>query len=117
MYSLINVLRRQLPAHSPLSLRAVLAGASGALHEPIGLRTTITEALCQAYSARQALLVGSGTSALQLALAGIAATVSRRPVALPAYSCYDVASAANGADVDVWVYDIDARTLGTRAMR
>lgn len=85
---------------------------SGAVHEPKGLRAAVAEELCETYGARMLLLVGSGTEALQLALAGIHATVSARPIALPAYSCYDVATAAIGAGVDVLLYDLDPATLG-----
>jgi dTDP-4-amino-4,6-dideoxygalactose transaminase len=58
-------------------------------------------------------LCGSGTQALQLALQ--VACTSRRAtndlVALPAFTCYDVASAAIGAGVRVVFYDIDPDTL------
>jgi dTDP-4-amino-4,6-dideoxygalactose transaminase len=57
------------------------------------------------------LLVGSGTIALQLALAGVRVRVSPRPVALPAYACFDIATAAEGADVAVVLYDIDPTGL------
>ncbi len=59
------------------------------------------------------MLCGSGTQALQLALtmaltrAGAGATI-----ALPAYTCYDVGSAAVGADAPLALYDIDPDTLG-----
>jgi dTDP-4-amino-4,6-dideoxygalactose transaminase len=53
----------------------------------------------------------SGTGALTLALRGV--TEHRPgPVALPAYSCFDVISAAVGADVTVRLYDLDPSTLG-----
>ena len=35
-----------------------------------------------------------------------------RRVALPAYGCYDLATAADGADVEVVLYDINPHTLG-----
>lgn len=59
------------------------------------------------------VLTGSGTQALQLAmrLAGDAAVSATECVALPAYSCYDVISAAVGAGVRVTFYDIDPETL------
>jgi dTDP-4-amino-4,6-dideoxygalactose transaminase len=85
---------------------------SGAVHEPAGLRAAVAAELCDTYAARLVLLVGSGTEALQLALAGIHATVSGRAIALPAYSCYDLATAAIGAGVDVLLYDLDPATLG-----
>ena len=109
---MIAAFRQQLPAYSPLSPRAVLAGLRGTLGEPAGTRDRVAAALCDAYGARAALLVGSGTTALRLALAGARAMTSGKPAALPAYSCYDLATAAEGADVDVLLYDLDATTLG-----
>ena len=51
-------------------------------------------------------------SALRLAIE-IASEGAEDPVvALPAYSCYDVATAAIGAGVKVVLYDIDPSTLG-----
>lgn len=61
--------------------------------------------------ARDVLLVDSGTSGLRLAIG--AATDGGRlgPVALPAYCCYDVATAAIGAGARVRLYDVSPRTL------
>jgi len=109
--SVTPVFRRQLPAYSPLCARAVSAGVLGMIGDSDDLRSSVSRALCDEYRARRALLVGSGTMALHLALAGVRATVANRPVALPAYSCYDVASAAEGADMRAVLYDIDERTL------
>lgn len=55
-------------------------------------------------------MTDSGTSALRLALEMLA----RRelvPVALPGFSCFDVATASVGARVSVTFYDIDPRSL------
>lgn len=109
---MIPVFRRQLPAYSPLPLRAVWAGVRGMLGDSGELRSSVSRSLCDTYDARSVLLVGSGTMALRLALSGVRALVSPRPVALPAYSCYDVATAADGADVQVSLYDLDPSTLG-----
>lgn len=58
------------------------------------------------------MLVESGTQALTLALSLAVAGSGRPPrVALPAFGCFDLASAAVGADADVMVYDIDPATL------
>jgi dTDP-4-amino-4,6-dideoxygalactose transaminase len=64
------------------------------------------------YAADQALLVDSGTTALRVALEGAREVAGANPVALPAYSCYDLASAAVGAGIEVLLYDLDPRTLG-----
>jgi dTDP-4-amino-4,6-dideoxygalactose transaminase len=108
---MIGRLRRQLPAHSPISHETVIAAIRGSLHSPVRSREALERALCDAYSARGALLVGSGTTALQLAISGIRAAGAAGPVALPAYSCYDVATAAEGADAKALLYDIDPATL------
>lgn len=75
------------------------------------------EALVRAaHSPKDVLLVDSGTSALTLALAAVradAAEAGRSPlVALPAYGCFDLATAAVGAGVRVVLYDLDPATLG-----
>ena len=51
----------------------------------------------------------SGTSALTMALRSL----GRAPtVALPAYGCFDLATAAIGAGAKVRLYDLDPATLG-----
>ncbi len=105
-------LRRQLPAYSPLALSTVAAALAGVVHEPDALRSEVVSRLCAIYGASDAVLVDSGTSALQLAMAGVRATIANGAVALPAYCCYDVATAATGADTDVQLYDLDPVTLG-----
>ncbi len=100
--------RRQLPVHSPLPLRAVLAGFR-ALLAPGDARARVEARIRERYGARRLLLVDSGTSALALAMRVAA---RGRPVALPAWGCYDLATAADTADVPVLLYDLDPRTLG-----
>ena len=73
-------------------------------------------ALCallrERYHAEWAVACSSGTDALRLAI-----TIAREeigsgaPVALPAYSCFDVATAAVGAGLSICLYDIDPATL------
>jgi len=64
------------------------------------------------YCAEDAVLVGSGTQALQLAIRVAArAVVEPCTVALPAFSCYDVAAAAVAAGVRIALYDVDPGTL------
>jgi dTDP-4-amino-4,6-dideoxygalactose transaminase len=101
-----------MPVHSPVSLRAVAASVAAAIHERAPARAAIAASLCHTYRARSALLTDSGTTALRLALAGTQAVVANRPVALPAYGCFDLATAADGAESSVVLYDLDLRTLG-----
>lgn len=102
--------RRQLPAYSPVTAGSV-AAASGALLTGRDPREDLRALLRRAYGSRDVLLVDSGTSALRLALTA-ARRAGRTPVALPAYSCYDVATAAQGAGVPVHLYDLEPGSLG-----
>ncbi|HSG47069.1 MAG TPA: DegT/DnrJ/EryC1/StrS family aminotransferase [Longimicrobiales bacterium] len=107
------MLNHQLPGYSPLRLRPLLSGIGGALVARRPGPQALADWLSAEYGARDCALTGSGTQALQLSLEicrdlpGSAA----RPVALPAYSCFDIVSAAVGAEVRVVFYDIDPRTL------
>lgn len=103
--------RRQLPAYSPLPLRAVVAGAVGLVAGGEGARGWVSGVLKEHFGAADVLLTDSGTGALTLA---IKASLAGRPgsaVALPAYGCYDLATAADGAGAPVVLYDIDSETL------
>lgn len=73
---------------------------------------TVRRWLREEYAPRGLVLTDSGTSALTLALRAVRAKHSDGPIVLPAYSCYDLATAAAGADVPVLLYDVDPRTLG-----
>jgi dTDP-4-amino-4,6-dideoxygalactose transaminase len=104
--------RRQLAAYSPLSagdlIGAVRASVAHA-HEVERARALVTHA----FQADTALLVDSGRSALQLAIS----IASRKlggatAVGLPAFQCFEVASAAVGANCSIAFYDIDPHSLG-----
>jgi dTDP-4-amino-4,6-dideoxygalactose transaminase len=86
----------------------LLAGVAGALGADGG--RLVRERIRSHWSARDVALTDCGTSALSLALR---AAVERRGgvVALPAYGCYDLATAAVGADARVVLYDLDPDTL------
>jgi dTDP-4-amino-4,6-dideoxygalactose transaminase len=109
------MLRKQMPACTPIGWRAV-AAATAALADR-GDRTkadgfeTVRALLAAHFSARTVLLTDTGTGALQIALRAAGARAPGAPVALPAYCCYDVATAAVGAGVPVLFYDLDSRTL------
>lgn len=104
-------MRHVPPAHSPVALRGLLRGSAAALGVD-NPRQEIEARLRERFSPRSVLLLDSGTSALALALSAAAAERPGAPVALPAYSCYDLATAAAGAGVEVVLYDLDPATLG-----
>ncbi|MEJ2343572.1 MAG: DegT/DnrJ/EryC1/StrS family aminotransferase [Gemmatimonadales bacterium] len=62
------------------------------------------------YSPTRIQLTDSGTSSLQMAIRS-ALAVRPGPIALPAYSCFDVSTAAEGAHARVLLYDVDPTTL------
>ncbi len=112
----MTVWRRQLPVHSPVDASSLLAGLR-AIASRNGARerweTRVAALLTQRYAARAVLLTDSGTAALTAALLGVLNDqTGSASVALPAYACYDVATAADGAGVPVFLYDIDPSTLG-----
>jgi perosamine synthetase len=107
----LNPFWRQLPVYSPVTLGSVFAGLAAALGrgEPLD---RLVELLRSEYRSMELLLFDSGTSALRLAIeAGMAETGSDI-VALPAYCCFDVATAAVGADAQIALYDVLPETLG-----
>lgn len=104
-------MRHQLPVFSPLPLAAIPGAAVRALvgRDPAA---ALAERLRRELEARQVVLVGSGTEALQLAIAGAAAAVGGDPVvALPGFSCFDVAAAAAATGRRLALYDVDPDTL------
>ena len=109
--------RRQFPVHSPVDATALFAGvralaAHNGAHERWEAR--VKTLLKERYGARSVLLTDSGTAALTASLLGVLRDRTGgapAPVALPAYACYDVATAADGAGAPVFLYDIDPATL------
>ena len=105
-------LRHQLAAYSPVTptsiVRALLASAGMGGDAAVALRAR----LVSRYAADDCVLCGSGTQALQHAIA-TALTHKKRDgfIALPAFNCYDMASAALGAGVRVALYDVNPLTL------
>lgn len=106
----------QLPAHSPLTGRALLKAfyssvSSGHPH------SRLSQFLRVSYSADYVALTDSATSALQLAIRVARSCLqdydagSNDIVALPAFTCYEVCAAAIGADVRIVLYDVDRETL------
>ncbi|HXE57205.1 MAG TPA: hypothetical protein VNK43_04330, partial [Gemmatimonadales bacterium] len=104
--------RRQLPVYSPVSPGWLAAGAWSALTGGRAARRAVQGALERLACGRRVLLTDSGTTALALALGAVSRAAGGAPVALPAYGCYDLATAADAADVRVVLYDLDPLTLG-----
>ena len=108
----MSMLRYQLPVHSPVTFDA-LAKTARAVARNIDARPELEALLRSTYNANAVTLCSSGTDALTRALR-LARKSERTPhvVGLPAFSCYDVATAAVGADADIMLYDLDPHTLG-----
>ena len=107
----LNPFWRQLPVYSPVTFGSILAGMAGALGRGDPLER-LRDLLTAEYGASDLLLLDSGTSALRLAIEGGLADTESDIVALPAYSCFDVATAAVGANARVALYDVRPETLG-----
>lgn len=119
------MLRHQLPVHSPLTAGDVARAARARLVGGGDPGQELAALLRETFDAPSVALYGSGTQALQVALetavrrvAGTrsdpsgAAEAREASVALPAFSCYDVVTAAVGAGVRMTFYDVDPDTLG-----
>ena len=73
---------------------------------------TAASRLSRLYPSRDILLTDSGTSALMLALQATKPPKARMPsVALPAFACPDLGTAAVGAGYQIFLYDVDPDTL------
>lgn len=105
------MIRWQLPAYSPLALGRILSAGFDAVTGSEAPLEHLAERLQVEFQADRAILTDSGTHALQLALSGARSRAPGRPVALPAYTCFDVATAALAADVPVVFYDVEPTTL------
>lgn len=101
-------LRWQLPVWSPLTLGAV---ASGIVPGADAL-TEVERRVREEYGSPGVLLTGSGTIALALAYLASAPPGVRPRVALPAWACPDLMTAADAVDAEVVLYDLDPGTLG-----
>ncbi|MDZ4865554.1 MAG: DegT/DnrJ/EryC1/StrS family aminotransferase [Gemmatimonadota bacterium] len=107
-------LRRLPPVHSPITPESLVRGLRALTGRSKGRRAMgeLSVWLERSFLAQRWHLVDSGTSALRLALQHAAAGQDRPRVALPAYGCYDLATACDGANLEVVLYDIDPLTLG-----
>jgi hypothetical protein len=108
----VRLPRRQLPAYSPLPLGAVWRTAWRVFGSRGDSRPCFRDLLRAQYAAEQVVLMGSGTQALQHAIHAAGRLVGGElAVALPAFACFDVASAAVGAEARIALYDVDPATL------
>jgi len=96
------------PAYSPIELSGIVRGLFASKEAIPALEASLGEW----YEAERAMATASGTQALQLAIrAALDATEASGPVALPAFNCFDLASAAVWVGAPVVFYDIDPMTL------
>jgi perosamine synthetase len=100
------------PAYSPIPANAFW----GALREEVASsddpRPRFASRLREQYKADCAALFGSGTQALAAAIRSAQRMVGgHSPVALPAYACFDVASAAVATTTRIVLYDVHPETL------
>ncbi|MHB1329262.1 MAG: DegT/DnrJ/EryC1/StrS family aminotransferase, partial [Gemmatimonadales bacterium] len=99
-------MRAQLPVWSPISARILASGlARAAGSDPLGL---LEARLAAEYRAQSVVLTDGGTSALTLALRSLGPAPV---VGLPAYGCFDLATAAVGANATLRFYDVDPASL------
>ena len=106
-YSSGMILRRQLPAWSPLT-----AGALGAAVWPSAdALSRIEQRITEEYQASSVILVQSGTVALALGFLASAPEGHRPRIGLPAWGCFDLMTAADTVDAEVLLYDLDPHTL------
>jgi dTDP-4-amino-4,6-dideoxygalactose transaminase len=101
----------QPPAFSPLSRRALARGLAAELSRD-DPRPVLSAVLRHSYDAQLAHLTASGTTALEVAIRLARVRAGPGPVALPAYGCYELATAAVGAGEHIALYDVDPTTLG-----
>ncbi len=105
------IFRRQPPTSAPVPWAALRDGVR-ALTTPSDRRSErVGEMLQGYYGSRNVLLTRSGTAALSLAMLGARRLSGGAPIAVPAYACYDVATAAVGSGSPVVFYDLDPATL------
>jgi perosamine synthetase len=104
------VIAHQLPARSPIPAAALPPLALQTIAFGTDPRDQLRDLLTDRYDAQGCSFFGSGSQALQVAIE-TAIAIRDAPVLLPAYTCYEVASAAVGARARVALYDVDPNTL------
>jgi dTDP-4-amino-4,6-dideoxygalactose transaminase len=105
----VRHLRHQLAAHSPVTLTGIVRAAFGAGAQD---RDALVEILRREFETEHVSLVDSGTHALQLAIEAAISRSGQSPVvALPAFGCFDLATAVIPTQAKVVFYDVDPATL------
>jgi dTDP-4-amino-4,6-dideoxygalactose transaminase len=95
--------------HSPIAVAGLAAAGVAALTGRRAPLRRVAAALRREFSTPRVLLTDSGTSAL---IAALRLGVGKgNVVAVPGYTCFDVASAVRFARVKARVYDVDPYTL------
>lgn len=105
--------RHQPPVNSPVSLAGLLAGAGAAVGVGPKYQDALRVLLQARFDARAVRLYDCGTSALRRAMQ-IASPGGKSGIAVPAWACYDIVSAAVGAGARIVFYDCDPATLQPR---
>ena len=102
------------PVYSPLGWGALWRGfrAMTSRRAYAECRAQIDDWMRRTYDPAAWVWTDSGTTALTLALKLAALETGSRRVALPAYGCFDLATACDGAESEVVLYDLDPTTLG-----
>jgi len=103
--------RHQLPAYSPLSAGSIQHAIVQGLGAGMNGHASLAAALEREYSADQAILLGSGTEALRVAIRLAMRRVGDTAVALPAFTCFSVGAAAVGERARLRFYDLEPSTL------
>src|ERR1041385_1629764 len=100
------ILRRQLPAWSPVTARALGA----ALRPSAEALSRIERRIAEEYQASSVILVESGTVALALGFLASAPEGHRPRIGLPAWGCFDLMTAADTVDAEGFLNDLDPRS-------
>jgi dTDP-4-amino-4,6-dideoxygalactose transaminase len=106
-YSSGMILRRQLPAWSPLTAGALVA----AFWPSADALSRIERRIAEEYQASSVILVQSGTVGLALGFLASAPEGDRPRIGLPAWGCFDLMTAADAVNAEVLLYDLDPHTL------
>lgn len=108
---MLKALYHQLPVRSPISLPALALAArrrnDGAAPEEL------RELLRRQYAAARVILTASGTQALQLAIRAAARRTGEATprLAIPAFTCFDLGTAAVWSGLPIVAFDLDPDTL------
>jgi dTDP-4-amino-4,6-dideoxygalactose transaminase len=93
-----------------VTLAALGAGVATALRGR-DTRDELRARIRLSYGSSEVVLTDSGTTALALAIRASAPAGTPPRVALPAYGCFDLMTAADAAQAEVVLYDLDPETL------